>query len=729
MLYCENIKRSLTQKSHHFLVIEDSEFLNKTIVEALSKNKNYDIDWALDFHSAKELLEKNSYDFILLDLNLPDAYGEELVANVGLLSKAKIIILTAEEDVHMRETLFKSGILDYLVKDKNFSYSLKSIEHIVQNVEKNSGCTILVIDDSRFMCKYLQNILNVHNYNVITALNAQEGLEALQKHHINVVILDMELPDKHGLDFLREMKEEKEFCHIPVIVLSGTNNPEIVRSSLKAGASDFIKKPFNTEELTLKVALSVETNRKYTEVLCSQKMLEEYKLAINDSSIVSKTDINGVITYVNDEFCRISGYTKDELLGKPHNIVRHPDMSSSIFQEVWECIASGKPWRGTIKNRAKDGSSYFVKSVINPIVDADGEILEYIAIRTDVSELETYKELLQDELKSSNDNLLYLKQHEDAMAKFVSVLKTDTSGTITYANKNFLNISGYSESELFGKKCSMIRAQKHIENSDCEDVKERLLNFETVEFTFENLTKDKKSFFSDTTIVPIFNENSEVVEHLHLMYDITEIATMHQELEDTQKEIIYRLGEVGESRSQETGNHVKRVAEYSKTLALLAGLSQEKVKLLESASPMHDIGKVGIPDAILKKPGKLTHEEFEIMKSHSTIGFNILKKSRRPIIKAAATVAYTHHEKWDGSGYPKGAAGERIHIFGRITAITDVFDALGSERCYKKAWPLEKILRLFEEEKGKHFDPNLITLFLDNIEQFTAIQEKYKDDF
>jgi len=142
---------------------------------------------------------------------------------------------------------------------------------------------------------------------------------------------------------------------------------------------------------------------------------------------------------------------------------------------------------------------------------------------------------------------------------------------------------------------------------------------------------------------------------------------------------------------------------------------------------MHDIGKVGIPDAILNAPRKLTKEEFEVMKTHALLGYNMLKNSHKPILQAAAIVANEHHEKYDGSGYPNAKSGEDIHIYGRITALADVFDALGSERVYKKAWKLEKILTLFKEESGKHFDPKLVTLFLDNIEIFLNIRNKFQD--
>ncbi|MFA7083842.1 MAG: HD domain-containing phosphohydrolase [Arcobacteraceae bacterium] len=186
------------------------------------------------------------------------------------------------------------------------------------------------------------------------------------------------------------------------------------------------------------------------------------------------------------------------------------------------------------------------------------------------------------------------------------------------------------------------------------------------------------------------------------------------------------MGEIVETRSEETGNHVKIVAEYSKLLAIKCGLSTSESELLKHASPMHDIGKVGIPDAILNKPGKLTPEEFEIMKNHTTVGFEILKNSNRPILKASAIVAYEHHEKWNGTGYPRGLKEQDIHIYGRITAIADVFDALGSERIYKKAWKLNDILEHFKEERGKHFDPTLIDLFFEHLDEFLEIREMYK---
>jgi len=208
-----------------------------------------------------------------------------------------------------------------------------------------------------------------------------------------------------------------------------------------------------------------------------------------------------------------------------------------------------------------------------------------------------------------------------------------------------------------------------------------------------------------------------------------ESAMLYKEIEDTQKEIIFTMAEVGESRSKETGNHVKRVAEYSKLLALKSGMREEEAEKLKQASPLHDIGKVGIPDSILNKPGLLTPEEWTMMKTHVDIGYALLKESRREVLKAAAIVVYEHHERWDGSGYPRGLKGEDIHIYGRITALADVFDALGSDRCYKKAWEDEKIFALLKEERGRHFDPALVDLFFEHLEAFLAVRSQYAEVF
>ncbi len=221
------------------------------------------------------------------------------------------------------------------------------------------------------------------------------------------------------------------------------------------------------------------------------------------------------------------------------------------------------------------------------------------------------------------------------------------------------------------------------------------------------------------------------LEHLLLAATYTgkalDAAMLQEEIEATQRETIFTLAEFGELRSKETGYHVKRVAEFSHLFAVKYGMSEDEAELLKLAAPMHDIGKIAIPDSILLKPGKLTPEEWEIMKTHTTLGYETLKHSERRLLKSAAIIANEHHEKWNGEGYPNGKKGEDIHIYGRITAMSDVFDALGNARVYKPAWELERIVKLFKAEKGYQFDPKLLEVFLDNLDDFVEIKETYKD--
>lgn len=212
-----------------------------------------------------------------------------------------------------------------------------------------------------------------------------------------------------------------------------------------------------------------------------------------------------------------------------------------------------------------------------------------------------------------------------------------------------------------------------------------------------------------------------------LQEKLKEVEALNQEIEETQKEVIFTLGAIGENRSQETGFHVKRVAEYSYILAKHYGLSEHECEQIKQASPMHDIGKVAIPDSILNKPARLDDKERMVMNTHSALGYNMLKTSKRPLMKLAATIALEHHEHYNGKGYPKGLKGENIHIAGRVTAIADVFDALGSDRVYKKAWDDEKIFKLFKEERAEQFDPKLVDIFFEHLDEFLEIRNKFVD--
>lgn len=228
----------------------------------------------------------------------------------------------------------------------------------------------------------------------------------------------------------------------------------------------------------------------------------------------------------------------------------------------------------------------------------------------------------------------------------------------------------------------------------------------------------------------------ELKKHRDHLESIVKART--DELKHTRKEIIDRLSLASEYRDPETGNHIKRMSYYCEAIAFAYGLDEVLCELILHATPMHDVGKIGIPDSILLKPGKLTKEEFDTMKTHTTIGKNILSgndstgkkilpEANWELIKMAQIIAYTHHERWDGFGYPQGLKGEDIPLIGRITALADVFDALTSERPYKKAWPVEDAMEEINKQTGKQFDSKLCEIFNRILPEILEIKSEFSD--
>jgi len=204
---------------------------------------------------------------------------------------------------------------------------------------------------------------------------------------------------------------------------------------------------------------------------------------------------------------------------------------------------------------------------------------------------------------------------------------------------------------------------------------------------------------------------------------INQLKDANAELKDAYLDTIYRLSLAAEYKDEETGSHIARTSRYCSFIAKKMGLSHEEVDIIYWASPMHDIGKVGIPDAILLKPGKLTTAEFEIIKTHTTIGGKILSNSKAKMIRVAEQIALTHHERWNGSGYPCGLAGKGIPLVGRIVGLVDVFDALTTRRPYKNAYPVDVSLEIMKKERERHFDPGVLDIFLENIGEILQIRE------
>ncbi|HAC71390.1 MAG TPA: response regulator receiver protein, partial [Arcobacter skirrowii] len=480
------------------------------------------------------------------------------------------------------------GFVEFISKFNSISRNL--------NFENVEPIFILSREKSRKIIEPFSNTFIGDNY--VVNIDANKSLlKLVEKRGVNsflnienyllidkYILTNIEIKDTNGQDmglFLLFFKK-KNLDYSPLINFKNQYlSIVIIFSALYLIGFLYLLKTMYAKELDNDVKIK-------TKMIQEQQNRLEKLLDIYDKNVIfSRTDLKGIITHASSAFCKISGYTKEELLGQPHNIVRHPDMPKSTFKKIWDSLKAEKKITIEIKNLRKDGSYYWVIADLEPEYDDLGNHIGYFAVREDI--------------------------------------------------------------------------------------------------------------------------------------------TANKEIEELQKEIIFTMGSIAEFRSQETGEHIKRVAKYSKVLATAYGLCEDEVDMLELASPMHDIGKIAIPDAILNKPAKLTNEEFEIIKTHAQKGYDMLHISNRPLFKVASQIALTHHEKYDGTGYPNSLKGEDIPIFGRITALADVFDAIGSDRCYKKAWEMEKVLEFIKEQRGKHFDPKLVDIFFENLDDILKIKEEYSD--
>ncbi|OCL91424.1 HD domain-containing phosphohydrolase [Arcobacter porcinus] len=581
---------------------------NKELINALEKNdKNL-----LDYKDILNFLNKNS-EYKNLWLHIIDKKGNSFYRS--WTEKSGEYLLDIREDL---KELFKSPKPSQNISSGLYDLTLKTIQPIFN---KNGEFLGFI----EFISKFSSIAKNLERENIdpifLLSLEKSDKLvEPFSKNFIDgryVVNTDVKkdllrLVHENGVSFFTNILKYKLVDRYLVtnIMIRDTNGSEMglfimfyEKSKLnKSQLTDFINqyitiiiifsllysivflyllKSIYAKKLDAEIKLKTERIKSQSEKL--EKLVDIY----DKNVIFSRTDLKGVITHASSAFCRISGYSKDELIGQAHNIVRHPDTPKELFKQLWSDLKEEKKVTIEIKNMRKDGSYYWVIADFEPEYDDNHELVGYYAVREDI--------------------------------------------------------------------------------------------------------------------------------------------TANKDIEDIQREIIFTMGSIAESRSKETGEHVKRVSKYSKILALGYGLPKASAKELALASPMHDIGKTAIPDSILNKPAKLTFEEFEEMKTHAQKGYDMLNVSSRPLLQTAANIALTHHEKFDGTGYPNGLKGEEIPIFGRITALADVFDAISSDRCYKKAWPLDEALNYIKEQSGKHFDPELVDIFFKNINKILEVKEKHKD--
>jgi putative two-component system response regulator len=292
-----------------------------------------------------------------------------------------------------------------------------------------------------------------------------------------------------------------------------------------------------------------------------------------------------------------------------------------------------------------------------------------------------------------------------------AVLGVSPDGVITHWSRGAERLLGYSDTEAVGRNVSMLAPPHRVAQASAMRGKveqgKRVERAET-----ERVTQDGRLLKVELSISPVWSDEGEYIGSVSIIRDFTELRETLDELHTARLEDLKRLALVGEYRDDDTNRHTERVARTACLLSDELGLDPEMTETIKRAAPLHDVGKIGIPDSILRKPGKLTMEEFEVIKTHTVIGGRILCESRFPILQVATEIAFTHHERWDGGGYPAGLHGETIPITGRIIAVADAFDAMTHARPYKGAFPVEHAVAEIKHCSGSQFDPRVVDAFM-----------------
>ena len=321
--------------------------------------------------------------------------------------------------------------------------------------------SILYVEDDKAIIEFIKIIFKKNNItNVKFAYNGEEGLSYYEEGSFDLVITDMHMPIMDGFTLIESIKKinPKQIF----MMITGTEDKDDLIRAIQLRINYFIEKPIKPKKFKSVLIECFDFINQKKELKLSNTLLSQYKEAIDASTILSKSDKKGQITYVNDQFCKLSQYSEEELIGKQHNILRDPNMPSSVFKELWSTIKSKKQWKGTISNRAKDGSIYIVDALIIPILDNNHNIIEYIGIRHDITKMEQYKDLLKNELdvttKGLDEKVHLLSEYERVINESSTVSRTDTKGNITYINDKFCKLNGYEQEEILGKAHNILRS-------------------------------------------------------------------------------------------------------------------------------------------------------------------------------------------------------------------------------------------------------------------------------
>lgn len=632
----------------------------------------------------------------------------------------------------------------------------------------NNPISVLIVDDSESVRAYLRSILENIDYRVFDAAHGKEGLEVFDRERPDLVLTDLEMPEMDGLTFIAELNSK--YINVPIIVISGKGTLPIGIEAVRRGAWDYLTKPFDEEVLEVTIRRTLERLRLQAENRLYREQLEErvqaqtrdlregreryQRLLESVTSYVYTVSVEGCmpVETVHRPGCeKVTGFTDEEFVADADlwNRVVHADDRPMVLDMTQRMLT--EPANLDFEHRIfhKDGSIRWVKNTLVPCLDMEGALLSYDGVIADITE----RKLAEERLKRHMGNLAALHNIDEAISGSLdlgitlNVFMRETLKQLNVDAASVFLLDPHSQMLEYASGLGFAAEQAcfapvRLGDSFKGCITRGLNNrFFCITDSFEEAATPKalleregfKAFLGIPLIakgqvkgvLEIFHRapltpDQEWLDFVEALAGQAAIALENAELYDSVQRshgellLAYDSTIVGWSRAldfrdKETEGHSQRVTDLTIRLARSMGIGKEKLVHMRRGALLHDIGKLGVPDSILLKPGKLTNGEFEIMKRHTEIAFSIL--SPIEFLRPALDIPYFHHEKWDGSGYPRGLKGEEIPLAARIFAVVDVWDALCSDRPYRPAWPAGKAREYILDESGASFDPAIVKIF------------------
>ncbi|MCX5724284.1 MAG: PAS domain S-box protein [Nitrospirae bacterium] len=618
---------------------------------------------------------------------------------------------------------------------------------------------ILLVDDDLDLLALLEALLAQQEFHHVRSVSdARKAREVYQEFQPDLVILDLQMPHKDGFVVLTELSTMEGVPVVPIVAITADQQEETRGRALLAGADDFLNKPIHPTELLCRVRNLLEhqfllqahaqqarlLEQKVLDLMRTKAISEDHEIRLRNiithavDGIVT-IDTQGLIESVNPATERLFGYAPSELIGQNVNILMPNPYRDEHDEYLSHYLATGQAKiigiGREVLGRRKDGNTFPLELSVSEI--RIGERRLFTGILRDISR--------------RKHNEAILKEREERMRAIFeqavdAILTIDERGCIQSFNPAAKKIFGYTAAEVFKQNVKILMPAPYRDEHDeylaqylatgqakviggSREVIGRRKDGSTfpMEISVSEARAGNQRLF--TGILRDISERKRLQEQVLEQHRALEerVRDRTKDLTESVLEITARLGRTGEYRDTDTGKHVMRIGHFSACLAKHIGQSEDWCSLLLAAAPLHDIGKVGVPDRILLKPGPLSEDEWVVMRNHTRIGSEILAGSKHALLQMAQSIALCHQEKWNGTGYPQGLQGEAIPLEARIVALCDVFDALTTVRPYKAAWAIDDAIEFVRKQSGIQFDPTVVEAFSSALPEIMELKIQLAD--